>query len=84
MSTLSDARVRQYWDPSHLVSTRLEADAHPPQPTPDCCRQRDMLWDVAAVYPAGATWSDRLPAAVVFNGPILDVTSAIEAAIGGR
>lgn len=81
MSTLSDPRVRQYWDPHHLVSDRLEADARPPQPEPDCCRQRDMLWDVAAVYPAGVTWTDRLPPASVFNGPIIDVTAAIEAAI---
>jgi hypothetical protein len=40
-----------------------------------------MLWDVAVVYPAGATWTDRLPSAIVFNGPIVDVTAAIEAAI---
>ena len=82
LSTLPDPRVRQYWDPNHLVSTRLEADARPPQPEAECCRQRGMLWDIAAVYPAGVTWTDRLPPAVVFNGPIIDVTSAIEAAIG--
>ena len=81
LSTLSDGRARQYWDPHHLVSDRLEADARPPQPEPECCRQRGMLWDVAAVYPAGATWTDRLPTATVFNGPIVDVTAAIEAAV---
>jgi len=81
MSTLTDQRAQQYWDPNHLVSDRLEADARPPQPTPDCCRQRNMLWDLAAVYPAGATWTDRLPPAIVFNGPLVDVASAIEAAI---
>jgi hypothetical protein len=43
-----------------------------------------MLWDVAAVYPAGVTWTDRLPPAVVFNGPIIDMSSDIEQAIGGR
>jgi hypothetical protein len=84
MSTLTDARVQQYWDPKHLVSDRLEADARPPQPDAECCRQRDMLWDVAAVYPAGVTWTERLPPAVVFNGPIIDVASAIEAAVAAR
>jgi hypothetical protein len=84
MSTLTDARAQQYWDPKHVVSDRLEADARPPQPEAECCRQRGMLWDVAAVYPAGATWTDRLPPAVVFNGPIIDVTADIEEAIRGR
>ena len=81
LSTLTDDRVHQYWDPHHLVSTQLETDARPPQPEPDCCRQRDMFWDVAVVYPAGTTWTDRLPPALLFNGPIIDITVAIEAAI---
>ena len=81
LSTLPDVRVRQYWDPKHLVSDRLEADARAPQPAPDCCRQRGMLWDVALVYPAGPTWDDRLPAAILFNGPIVDIADAIEAAV---
>ena len=81
LSTLTDARVRQYWDPKHLVSTRLEADARPPQPEAECCYQRGMLWDVAVVYPAGVLWTDRLPPAILFNGPIVDLASAIDAAI---
>ena len=40
-----------------------------------------MFWDVAVVYPAGVTWTDRLPPALLFNGPIIDITVAIEAAI---
>jgi hypothetical protein len=81
MSTLSDGRVRQYWDPEHLVSQRLAADARPPQPTHECCEREGTLWDLAAVYPAGATWTDRLPPAVVFNGPIVDIADAIESAV---
>jgi hypothetical protein len=81
LSTLTDTRVRQYWDPSHLVSTQIATDARPPQPKPDCCRQRGMFWDVAIVYPAGATWTDRLPPAILFNGPMIDIATAIEAAV---
>ena len=84
LSTLSDSRVQQFWDPSHLISQKLKADARPPQLEPECCEQRGTLWDLAAVYPAGATWTDRVPPAVVFNGPIVDVTSAIETAITAR
>ena len=84
LSTLSDSRVQQFWDPDHLVSTKLKADARPSQAEPECCEREGHLWDMAAVYPAGATWTDRLPPAVVFNGPIVDVTSAIETAISAR
>lgn len=81
MSTLSDPRARQFWDPRHLIAQRLAADARPPQPTEDCCTRQGTLWDIAAVYPAGATWTDRIPPAVVFNGPIIDVADAIESAV---
>lgn len=81
LSTLSDVRVRQYWDPRRLVSQRLRADARPPQPEQECCTRAGTLWDLAAVYPARAMWTDRIPPAVVFNGPIIDVQDAIESAI---
>jgi len=84
LSTLSDPRVQQFWDPSHLMSQQLKSDARPPQAEPECCERQGNLWDIAAVYPAGATWADRLPPAIVFNGPIVDVASAIEAAITAR
>jgi hypothetical protein len=81
LGLLPDRRVRQYWDPGHTVATRMAADARAPQPTHECCTQNDIIWDLVAVYPRGATWTDRLPAAVVFNGPVVDVASAIESAI---
>jgi len=84
LSALSDTRVEQFWDPDHLVSQRLKADARAPQAEPECCERQGNLWDLAAVYPVGATWTDRLPSAIVFNGPIVDVTSAIETAILSR
>ncbi len=40
---------------------------------PDCCNRRGILWDLIAVYPAGAIWSHRLSAATVFNGPVVRV-----------
>lgn len=81
LSTLPDGRVRQFWDPSHLVAKQLAADARPPQPEHDCCEQNGVLWDLAAVYPTGVTWTDRLPPATVFNGPIVDIAGDIDAAI---
>lgn len=76
-----DRRVRQYWDPEHVLATRMAADARPPQPRHDCCVRKGVLWDLAAVYPKGATWDDRMPAATVFNGPVVHVIDAIEGAL---
>ena len=81
LSTLSDPRVQQYWDPNHLVARQMKADARAPQPTEDCCEQSGILWDLAAVYQKGLSWSDRMPTATLFNGPIVDVASEIESAL---
>jgi hypothetical protein len=81
LGTLPDRRAQQYWDPSHRVARRLAADARAPQPEADCCMWGDIIWDIAAVYPPGAMWTDRMPPAVVFNGPIVDIASAIQGAI---
>jgi hypothetical protein len=79
---LSDARVQQYWDPNHLLAAQMKKDAREPQPVQDCCIRSGILWDLAAVYERGATWSDRMPPATVFNGPVVDVIDTIEDALG--
>jgi hypothetical protein len=76
--------VQQYWDPNHLLATQMKKDARAPQPVQDCCTRSGILWDLAAVYPAGSTWSDRMPAATMFNGPFVDVTDAIKNALAPR
>ena len=78
---LRDPRVQQYWDSGHRVARRLADDARPPQPVQDCCVQSGVLWDLAAVYPAGARWSDRLPPATVFNGSVVDNVSELTRAL---
>ena len=81
LGRLSDPRVQQYWDPDHVLATQMAQDSRPPQPEQDCCVRSGILWDLAAVYPPGATWSDRMPPAVVFNGPVVDIVKDIEAAL---
>jgi hypothetical protein len=78
---IQDVRARQYWDPNHVVSKRLAADRRAPQPEEECCERSGILWDLAAVYPPGATWSDRMPTAVLFNGPVVDVKADIESSL---
>lgn len=81
MHRIRDARVRQYWDPDHVVSKRLAADRRAPQPEAECCERSGILWDLVAVFPKGAAWTDRVPIAVLFNGPVVDVKEDIESSI---
>ena len=76
-----DRRVHQYWDPGHVLAKQMAADARPPQPKQECCTRSGNLWDMAAVYPKGVRWEDRMPIATVFNGPVVDITEAIKAAL---
>jgi hypothetical protein len=78
LARLSDRRVRQFYDADHLLAKRLKADARPPQPDPDCCTQKDVFWDLMAIYPPGAQWTDRAPVAAFFNGPVVDVIDGLE------
>ena len=81
---MPDVRVQQYWDPNHLVAKQLAADARPPQPAQECCFDAGFLWDLVAVYPAGVRWNGRMPPATIFNGPVVDVVDALDAAIVQR
>ena len=84
LGRMPDLRVQQYWDPNHLLAKRMAADARAPQPEPECCDRSGILWDLAAVYAPGAQWDQRLPAAVLFNGPVVDVADAVRSVIVAR
>ena len=81
LSRLKDVRARQYWDPQHLMAHRLAADARDPQPKQACCVRDNILWDLSALYPAGAQWKDALPSAIFFNGPIVKRSPELETAL---
>ncbi len=84
LARLADGRVRQFWDPHRVMAAEMSRDARDPQPTPACCRMDGALWDLAAVYPPGAQWDDRLPPARVFDGPIVRAGQKVAAAIGEK
>jgi hypothetical protein len=71
---LSDRRVAQFWDKEHLLA-KVMAKSRDPQSKPDCCSRHGILWDLIAVYPAGALWDQGLPPATVFNGPVVRVVA---------
>lgn len=84
LARLSDRRVHQYYDVDHVFAKRLKADARAPQPVPDCCTREGILWDLMAAYPAGALWTDRLPSATLFNGPVVDAVDGLKNFLQGK
>jgi hypothetical protein len=73
LTRVRDARARQYWDPENIFPKRLRdrmrADLAHPQPS--CCEADEGIpWDLVAVYPAGVSWDENLPAAVYIEGPV--------------
>ncbi len=81
LGLIPDLRAHQYWDRGHLLAQRLAADAREPQPEQDCCTRKGILWDLAAVYPPGLQWTDHVPPAVFFNGPVVKVRDEFERAV---
>ena len=81
LARLSDRRVRQYYDADHLLAKRMTLDARPPQPEPDCCTRKGILWDLTAIYSIGDQWTDKIPVASFFNGPVVDTVDGLEDAL---
>lgn len=80
---IGDSRVRQFWDPNHLVSFDLKeiASRNTTLPKLDCCVQRGFYWDEAIMFPAGAHWKDG-SGPVFWNGPVVKVISRLEPFLG--
>lgn len=75
LGRLSDRRMKQFWDKQYKLA-KIMVESRAGQPQPDCCTQSGTLWDLIAVYPAGAEWSESLPRATVFNGPVVRVVGS--------
>ncbi len=78
LDRLRDRRVRQFWDPGHLVAAIIKKAETIGQLHPDCCVRNGFLWDVTAVYAPGSRWGDALPEPVFFNGPVVQRADALE------
>jgi hypothetical protein len=69
LDLLSDRRVIQSWDREHIVAGLVKESFGGKDP--GCCWRNDTLWDVVAVYPPGAQWTETLPAPKFFGGPVV-------------
>ncbi len=79
LARIPDSRVRQFWDPKHIVAGALNeaAKQKPPQPEPDCCIQRGFYWDEAILYAPRAHWRD-VPEFAFWNGPVARIIPGLE------
>lgn len=69
LDRLSDKRAIQFWDKQHVIAGLLKASAG--NENPGCCKRNETLWDVIAVYPPGAKWTEAFPAPTFFAGPVI-------------
>lgn len=79
MARIPDSRVRQFWDPKHLVAGKLNeiAKQKPPQPEPNCCIEKGFYWDEAILYAPHTHWKDE-PISAYWNGPVARVIAGLE------
>jgi len=78
---LQDPRVRQYWDPDHLVAKLFKEAGQTWKVQPECCELNGFLWDLAVVFSSGQRWNDRLPEPTFLNGTIVGSSSGPAAAL---
>ena len=81
LDRLNDARVRQFWDPGHVVATVIRKAESSGQLHPDCCVRKGFFWDLAVAYAPGAHWNDTLPEPVLLNGPVFKNATTLEAIV---
>lgn len=81
LNRLNDRRVRQFWDPDHLVATVIKKAETGGQLHPDCCERNGFLWDLTAAYAPGSRWSETLPEPVLLNGTMVQNAAALESIV---
>ena len=81
---IGDRRVRQFWDPNHMVAAVLKKAETAGKLNPQCCEQEGFLWDLTAVYAPGKRWPEILSQPVLFNGPVVKRAQELDSVITGK
>jgi hypothetical protein len=81
LKRLHDRRVRQFWDPHHLIAAAIKKVEVSGALHPDCCERKGFLWDLTGAYAPGARWGDALPEPVLLNGPVVDTVIDLDAVV---
>jgi len=82
MKRIADSRVRQFYDPKHLVSADLTrfAASNPAKFNPDCCHDDGFYWDMAILYSPHKAWHE-VPDFTFANGPVYGIVRELDTAI---
>ncbi|MGA7409582.1 MAG: hypothetical protein WBW33_03795 [Bryobacteraceae bacterium] len=78
---LNDRRVRQFWDPGHVLAAVIKKAETSGQLHPDCCERKGFFWDLTTTYAPGARWDGTLPEPVLLNGPIEKAAPNLESIV---
>jgi hypothetical protein len=81
LQRLNDRRVRQFWDPNHMVASVLKKAEEAGQLHPECCERKGFLWDLTAAYAAGKLWPETLSQAALFDGPVVRTLPVLDSVI---
>jgi hypothetical protein len=81
LARLNDGRVRQFWDPNHLLAVLLKKAETTGKLHPDCCERKGFLWDLTAAYAPGAQWRETPPEPILLNGPVVQTAADLAAAV---
>lgn len=82
LNRLHDRRVRQFWDPNHLISASIKKAEVSSAPHPDCCERKGFLWDLTAAYGPRTRWGDAAPPEpVLLNGPVVNTVVDLDAVV---
>ena len=81
LDRLNDSRVRQFWDPGHLVAAVIKKAETTGKRHPDCCERNGFFWDLTAAYAPGGRWSNNLPGPVLLNGTMVQNADALESIV---
>jgi hypothetical protein len=76
---MPDSRVKQFYDPNHVVAGRLKeiAAKKPPHSEPNCCVRNGFYWDEAMLYRPQARWKDDA-SSEYWNGPVVRIVADLE------
>lgn len=80
LSRISDSRVRQFWDPKHLISATLKkiAAQNPTEPKLDPGER--YYWDLALLFDPNTKWETD-PHPSFWQGPVYKVISGLSKAL---
>jgi hypothetical protein len=84
---IPDRRVRQFWDRSLILSSRMVRDARANRkllPANEILNDGTILWDVVAVFPRDARWNLELPRPAYYGHPVAAVTIELERSLAAE